>query len=211
MAHADGICHVYLHAPTIRRPPRGSSSTRNAIIPPHANAAETLLWSPGAEAQLDACVRALEAAGVELRGCEATLARFPQVKPAADVDWSRSTARSSSSIKRVAGLGRRARAYPSTTARVHTDAIVTSDDAAAQRFVAEVDSACVFHNASTRFADGFPFGLGAEVGISTEKLHARGPVGVDGLLTYRWLPRRRGQIAADYRPGGRRFVHRDLP
>jgi glutamate-5-semialdehyde dehydrogenase len=92
----------------------------------------------------------------------------------------------------------------------HTEAIVTRDIAAAEAFVGGVDSSSVMVNASTRFSDGGEYGLGAEVGISTDKLHARGPVGVEGLLTYRWLLHGDGQITADYGPGGKRFQHRDL-
>ena len=92
----------------------------------------------------------------------------------------------------------------------HTEAIVTADRAAAERFLTAVDAGSVFHNASNRFADGFRYGLGAEVGVSTDKLHARGPVGVEGLLTYRWLLRGDGQVTDGYGPGGRRYTHRDL-
>ncbi|HEY0706582.1 MAG TPA: glutamate-5-semialdehyde dehydrogenase [Polyangia bacterium] len=213
MAHADGICHAYLHAaadPALAAPLLVDSK---CSYPAACNAVETLLWDPGAGAALDACVSALLANGVELRVCAATRARypqFPQLQPATDADWDTEYGALVLAIKQVQDLGE-ALAHIETHGSRHTETIVTSDGTAAARFLDEVDAACVFHNASTRFSDGFRFGLGAEVGISTDKLHARGPVGVAGLLTYRWLLHGNGQVTSSYGPGGRAFSHRDLP
>ncbi|HEV7784847.1 MAG TPA: gamma-glutamyl-phosphate reductase, partial [Thermoanaerobaculia bacterium] len=213
MAHADGICHLYLHAPA--NPVMASKIAVDAKTgyPAACNSIETLLWND--EAALDACVEALTRAGVELRGCAATRERHPEMLPATDLDWDTEYGALILAIKKVDGLDG-ALAHIAAHGSRHTEAIVTDGEAAAARFLAEVDAAGVFHNASTRFADGYRFGLGAEVGISTDKLHARGPVGVEGLLTYRWLLRGSGQTAADYSPGSpggpgrRRFTHRDL-
>ena len=210
MAHADGICHLYLHEGADPGKAAHIAVDSKCSYPAACNSVETLLWEEGASRALDACVAALIAQQVELRGCAETIKRYPSMVPAADADWDTEYCAPILSIRRVAGLDQ-ALAHIERHGSRHTDAIVTEDAAAAARFLATVDAACVFHNASTRFSDGYRFGLGAEVGISTDKLHARGPVGVEGLLTYRWLLTGDGQATADYGPGGRRFTHRDLP
>ena len=210
MAHADGICHTYLHASADPEMSAKLLVDAKCSYPAACNAVETLLWEPAAAAALDACVKALAEQKVELRGCAETLKRHPQLKPASDDDWDTEYGALILSIRQVPDLGA-ALAHIAEHGSRHTDAIVAQDAEAAARFLSEVDSACVFHNASTRFSDGYRFGLGAEVGISTDKLHARGPVGVEGLLTYRWLLHGRGQSTTDYSPDGRHYVHKDLP
>lgn len=209
LAHAEGVCHVFLH--------RSAEATKAARIvvdskvtyPAACNAVETLLWEPGAEAALDASVTALRSAGVELRGDAPSRARHPEMTPATDADFGSEYGALVLAVGRVADLDG-ALTHIARHGSQHTEAIVAEDHVAAERFLAEVDASCVFHDASTRFADGYRFGLGGEVGIGTGKLHARGPVGVDGLLTFRWILRGSGQVSADYGPGKKPFLHEEL-
>jgi len=208
LAHAEGICHLVLHGSA--QPEMAASIAVDAKCgyPAACNAIETMLWMPGAEAALDRAVEALTERGVELRADAATRARHPSLLPATDADFGHEFGALVLAIAKVDDLAA-ALAHIERHGSGHTESIVADDEAAAAEFLARVDAACVFHNASTRFADGYRFGLGAEVGISTSKLHARGPVGAEGLVTYRWLLRGSGQVAADYGPGKRRFRHRD--
>lgn len=209
MAHADGICHVFLHAEADAEKAVRIVVDSKTSYPAACNAAETLLWEPAAGAALDACVGALAEAGVTMKGCEATRERHPQLQAAEEEDWRTEYGALTLSIKQVAGL-EAALAHIAHYGSRHTEAIVTESPEAAERFLAEVDAACCFHNASTRFSDGYRFGLGAEVGISTDKLHARGPVGIEGLVTYRWLLSGEGHVTTDYGDGGKSYLHEDL-
>ena len=209
LAHAEGVCHVFLHRSADPAKAARIVVDSKVTYPAACNAVETLLWEPGAEAALDASVSALRSAGVELRGDASTRERHPEMKVASEADWDAEYGALVIAVARVADLDA-ALAHIARHGSQHTEAIVAGDPAAAERFLAEVDAACVFHDASTRFADGYRFGLGGEVGIGTGKLHARGPVGVDGLLTFRWILRGSGQVSADYGPGKRPFLHEDL-
>ncbi|MEA2698286.1 MAG: glutamate-5-semialdehyde dehydrogenase [Myxococcales bacterium] len=208
MGHAAGVCHLYVHSAADAAMAARIAVDAKCTYPAACNSLETLLWDAGAPAALDACVAALRAAGVELRVCAETLRRHPDLRPATDDDFGVEFGALILSVRQVSGL-EEALAFIAAHGSRHTEAIVTQDQAAAETFLRAVDAASVFHNASNRFADGYRFGLGAEVGISTDKLHARGPVGVDGLLTYKWLLRGAGQLTASYGAGGRAFKHRD--
>jgi glutamate-5-semialdehyde dehydrogenase len=209
MGHADGLCHIYLHPPVDPRMAARIVVDAKCDYPAACNAAETLLWHEETADALIASLEALKDQGVELRACPATRDLVPGLRPARTSDWETEYTAEILSIKRVGSLDG-ALAHIEAYGSKHTEAIVTDDPEAAEQFLARVDAASAFHNASTRFADGYRYGLGAEVGISTGKLHARGPVGVEGLLTYRWLLRGHGQIASEYGPGKRPFSHKDL-
>ena len=193
-AHRDGVCHVYLHGaadPTMAREVVLNAKMRRTAV---CGAAETLLVDRAAASRLlPGALEDLIAAGCAVRGDPEVQALDPRVTPASEADWSSEYLDAVLAVRVVAGLDE-AIAHVNRYGSHHTDSIVTSDTAAAERFLAEVDSAIVLHNASTQFADGGEFGMGAEVGISTGRLHARGPVGVEQLTSFKYLVRGSGQI-----------------
>jgi glutamate-5-semialdehyde dehydrogenase len=146
---------------------------------------------------------------VQLRGCLSTISMLPgvPVDAVADNEWHTEYGDLTLAIKVVPTI-EAAIEHIERYGSAHTDAIVTDDAQAATQFLEQVDSASVYHNASTRFADGYRYGFGAEVGISTSRLHARGPVGLEGLTTYKYILRGHGQVVRDYRgPQARTFTH----
>jgi glutamate-5-semialdehyde dehydrogenase len=192
-AHLDGNCHVYVHgaAPLAmaKEIVLNAKMRRTSVC----GAAETLLVDEAcAGTHLRPLVAALLNAGCEVRGDSLTRIVDPRVKPASEEDWSTEFGDAIIAVKVVGGLGE-AIAHVERYGSHHTDAIVTTDQAAADRFLAEVDSAIVLHNASTQFADGGEFGFGAEIGIATGRMHARGPVGVEQLTTFKYRVRGTGQ------------------
>jgi len=191
LAHLDGICHTYVHAaaePAMARSVALNAKMRRTGI---CGAMETLLLDTQFPASAD-LVGALVDAGCELRGDARAQALDPRIGAAGAEDWDTEYLDAILSVAVVDGLDD-ALEHIARHSSHHTDAIVTSDDAAAERFLAEVDSAIVMANASSQFADGGEFGLGAEIGIATGRLHARGPVALEGLTTYKWLVRGSGQ------------------
>ena len=146
-------------------------------------------------------------AGVEARGCPLTRKIVKGIKVATEEDWKTEYLDLIISVKIVGGLAQAVEHINKYGSR-HTEAIVTKNKTAAAEFLASVDASCVFHNASTRFADGFRFGKGAEIGISTNKTHARGPVGLEGLVIYRYIMRGGGHIVAPYTgKNAKKFKH----
>lgn len=210
MGHADGICHVYIDASAdLDMAVRITLDSKCQYVAV-CNAAETLLVHADiADAVLPKIKAAFDDRKVELRGCDRTRKIIP-VAPATETDWRTEYLDYIISIRVVDSLDQ-AVEHINTYGSHHTDAIVAADPETAKRFMALVDSAGVFWNASTRFADGFRFGLGAEVGVSTSKIHARGPVGMEGLLIYKWRLLGRGHIVADYSgPAAKHYTHKPL-
>ncbi len=193
-AHLEGVCHVYVDKAA--DPAMAKSIVLNAKMRRTGvcGAAETLLVDrAAAPAQLKPLVAMLLDAGCEVRGDAATQAADPRVKSASEADWSTEYLDAVIAAKVVDGVDG-AIAHIDRYGSHHTDAIVTADQQTANKFLTEVDSAIVLHNASTQFADGGEFGFGAEIGIATGKLHARGPVGVEQLTSFKYRVRGTGQI-----------------
>jgi glutamate-5-semialdehyde dehydrogenase len=192
LAHLDGLCHIYIDGaadPDKARDIAVNAKMRRTGI---CGAMETLLIDR-AYPHPRSVLAALADAGCELRGTADVVALEPRAKLARDADWDTEYLDSICAVAFVDGLDG-AVTHISRHGSSHTDAIVTEDLMAAETFLAVVDSAIVMHNASTQFADGGEFGLGGEIGISTGRLHARGPVALEGLTTYKWLVRGTGQI-----------------
>jgi len=210
LGHADGICHLYVDAAADLEQALAIAIDAKTQYPAACNAIETLLVHRHiAEPFLTAALPAFDAAGVELRG-DAAAQALGVAQAASEADWGSEYSDLVLAVKVVDSL-EEALAHIGRYGSRHTDAICTRDPAAAERFLRGVDSAGVYLNCSTRFADGFRYGFGAEVGISTQTLPPRGPVGLEGLVTYRYLLRGDGHIAADYASGARQFSHRSLP
>jgi glutamate-5-semialdehyde dehydrogenase len=194
LAHLDGICHTYIDAAADTqmavKVALNAKMRRTGIC----GAMETLLLDTNFPAAHDV-VAALLDAGCELRGDARAQAIDPRIKSAGANDWDCEYLDAILSVAVVDGLDA-ALEHIARHSSGHTDAIITDDKAAAERFLAEVDSAIVMVNASTQFADGGEFGLGAEIGIATGRLHARGPVALEGLTTYKWVVRGTGQTRA---------------
>ena len=210
LGHADGVCHVYVDSRAdIEKAVRIIMDSKTQYVAV-CNAVETVLVHKDiAETVLPKLKAALEEKEVEIRGCDQTIDLI-DVKPATNDDWYTEYLDLILSIKVVGSLDEAIDHINQHGSR-HTDVIVTAERARGVRFMDYVDSANVFLNCSSRFSDGFRFGLGAEVGISTSKIHSRGPVGLEGLVIYKWRLIGDGHIVADYSgKDGKTFTHRFL-
>lgn len=211
LGHADGLCHAYVDQQADVAQAVGICFDAKVQYPAVCNAIETVLVHRGiADTFLPLLAKVYDQAQVEIRGCAATQAILPQCVAATAADWDTEYLDLIVSIRVVDSL-QAAICHINRHGSGHTDTIITEDAQAAETFLDQVDAATVMHNASTRFADGFRFGKGAEVGISTNKTHARGPVGLDGLVIYKYRLVGHGHIVADYvGPDAKPFTHKPL-
>lgn len=194
IAHLEGLCHTYVDGAADPAMARDIVVNAKMRRPGICGATETLLVDKSVAAQiLPSIVEALTAAGCELRGDEATRALDDRIIAASEADWRTEYLEPILAIRQVDGL-EGAIEHIATYSSHHTESIITDDAARAEKFLNTVDSAIVMHNASTQFADGGEFGMGAEIGISTGRLHARGPVGAEQLTTFKYVVRGAGQV-----------------
>jgi glutamate-5-semialdehyde dehydrogenase len=191
--HFEGVCHVYIDDDADMGKATRITLNSKLLMPGVCNAAETLLISQKKSGDVPKIVRVLKKAGVEVRGCEKTRKLAAGVKPASEEDWRTEYLDKVLAVKIVKDLGQAIR-HINTYGSGHTDAIVTENYTNANRFLREVDSGVVLVNASTMFDDGEELGMGAEIGISTDKLHARGPMGLRELTTYKFVVSGEGHI-----------------
>ena len=210
LGHTEGVCHVYVDADADLAMAEDVAFDAKVQYPAVCNAVETLLVHEDVAADfLPDVVDRYEEAGVELRGDVATR-EMVDIPPATDEDWSTEYGDLELSIKIVDSLSA-AIDHINTHGSKHTESILTEDTDRASTFMRSIDAASVFHNASTRFADGYRYGLGAEVGISTGKVHARGPVGLEGLTTYKYYLEGDGHLVASYSgEDALPYTHREL-
>jgi glutamate-5-semialdehyde dehydrogenase len=210
LGHADGICHLYIDEFADLEPAVTIAVDAKIHYPAACNAIETLLVHQNiAAVALPLIAEALKERGVELRGDAATR-QIIEALPTTEEDWSTEYSDLILAIKIVDSL-ENAIAHINTYGSKHTEAIVTQDASIGKMFLDLVDAAGVYHNCSTRFADGFRYGFGAEVGISTQKMPPRGPVGLEGLVTYKYRVTGNGHIAATYTGGNAKaFTHKNL-
>ena len=212
LGHADGICHLYVDEAADTEMAVRLTFDAKTQYPAVCNAIETLLVHEKKAGEfLPLVAEALKEKGVAIRGCDETRAILASAGAATEEDWKTEYLDLILSVRVVESLGEAVDHINRYGSR-HTDAIVTADESAARTFLSRVDAASVMWNASTRLADGFRYGFGAEVGIATDKIHARGPVGLEGLVTYKYQLEGNGQLVSDYEGAdARAFLHRPIP
>lgn len=211
LGHADGICHIYVDENFNERLALKVSLDSKIQYPAACNAVETILISEKiAKDFLPQLQNVMEKNSVQLRGCGKTLEIIPHIQSATQEDWATEYGDKILAIKIVSGVDE-AIEHINIYGSGHTDCIISDDKTCVEKFMALVDSAGVYNNVSTRFADGFRYGLGAEVGISTNKTHARGPVGLEGLTIYKYKLFGKGQVVAEYTgENAKKFIHERL-
>ena len=211
MGHAGGVCHIYVDRDADQASALPVILDAKTQYPAACNAVETLLIHRDlASTFLPAVTQLLRTSGIQIRGTREVMELLAGSDIMEDADFTTEYNDRILSIKLVSGV-EEAVLHINTYGSHHTDTILTENDQTAEYFLQRVDSAGVYRNCSTRFADGYRYGFGAEVGIATGKLHARGPVGLDGLVTYKYRLIGEGQTVTEYASGEKQFHHRDLP